>query len=48
MLNAEKISSIRQAVLQKVENAMKFAQESPFPSPQDVEDGLYVTMGVPQ
>jgi len=48
MLNPEKISSIRQAVLQKVENAMKFAQESPFPSPQDVEDGLYVTMGVPQ
>ena len=44
----EKIDAIRQAVLRKVETAMKFAQESPFPAPEAVEEGLYVNMGVPR
>ncbi len=46
--SGEKIEEIRQAVTRKVEAAMKFAQDSPFPDPEAVEEGLYVSMGVPR
>jgi len=48
VLSQEKIDAIRGTVSQKVEAAMKYAQESPFPSPEAIEEGLYVGMGVPQ
>ncbi len=47
VLTEEKIASVRDEVSRKVDNAMKYAQESPLPDPRDVAEGLYVSMEVP-
>ncbi|MEW5815208.1 MAG: thiamine pyrophosphate-dependent dehydrogenase E1 component subunit alpha, partial [Spirochaetota bacterium] len=41
-------SKIRSEVEQEVEEAMRFAQASPEPKPEDTYNGLYVTIEVPR
>lgn len=48
ILEDEGVALIKKDVDLMVEKALEFAQKSPYPSPDDLYDGLYVTMEVPR
>lgn len=46
MLTTEEAEKIKRDASEKVESALKYAQDSPFPRPEDLEAGLYTSVGV--
>lgn len=43
VLNKNKIKHIREEIGKKIEEAMEFANQSPFPDPQDIFEDVYVS-----
>jgi pyruvate dehydrogenase E1 component alpha subunit len=48
ILEDEEVVQIKKDVDMMVEKALEFVQNSPYPSPEELYDGLYVTMEVPR
>ena len=48
ILSAEKAQKIKEKVEQEVEKAVKYAERSKFPDPEETLQGLYINMEVPE
>ena len=48
ILDNDRIAQIRKTVEDKVEEAVKFGQQSPEPAPEDTYNDLYINMEVPR
>ena len=48
ILNDNKISGIKDEVEKEIKMAIEYAQQSPYPEPEDTLKDFYVTMGVPE
>lgn len=48
ILSQEQLIKIKDEVEREIDEAVEFAEESPFPDPEDTLRGLYVSMDVPE